>query len=387
MGRGRLAAVTLAAFLGSLPIFAVPVLLLILFLRSTENPAHATVLVGAYALANAVGLPVQGRLMVRFDHRLVLGPAAVVHAVALLALPYTTGVALVAACAVAGLAFPEINASLRALLVRSERGTRGQKRLSISVASFEVAAVTGPLLGAWASTAPSPAATLAVSAALMAAVTGLYVVAIAGVPPMPAEPTVAGRRAPDWMLIVFAVAPAACYSLLAAAAGLAAAAQGDTVMVGGVRAALSLGALLGALWLSLRPSRSPRRALVSGFVVLAGISLLATATAHPFVTVGLFLLGGCAFTPIAVSMTLLVDRAKAAATIGVLHAATVLSGGLFTALAGPLYARGGTTVPYWTSAAVAVVGAAVAARYVAVAGKPTKGLHGATASESASESA
>jgi predicted MFS family arabinose efflux permease len=385
MGRGQLAAVTVAAFLGSLPIFAVPVLLLIVFLESTSSPAHATVLVGVYALANAIGLPVQGRFMVRFDHRLVLGIAAAVHAAALLALPYTNGVGLAMSCAVAGLAFPEINASLRALLVRSEEGARGQKRLSISVASFEVAAVTGPLLGAWASTAPSPAAALAVSAGWMATVTGLYVVAIRGIPPMPADQTVVGRKAPDWVLVVFAVAPAACYSLLAAAAGLAAATQGHTVMIGVVRAALSTGALLGAVWLSLRPSRSPRRALINGFLLLASISLLATVTAKPFATVGLFLVGGCAFTPIAVSMTLLVDKTKAAATIGVLHAAAILSGGLFTALAGPLYAREGTTIPYWTSVAMAVVGAAVAARYVATPGNP-RGVSPA-ATTSASESA
>lgn len=378
-------AVTFAAFLGSLSIFAVPVVLLILFLKSTGDPVHATGLVAAYALANAVGLPLQGRLMVRFDHRLVLGAAATVHAVALLALPHTTGLPLGVACALAGLAFPEINASLRALLIRSEDGARGHKRLSMSVASFEVAAVTGPLLGAWAGAAPSPAVTLAVSAGWMAAVTGIYVVAVAGIAPIPAGQAAAVRRAPDWALIVFAVAPAACYSLLAVAAGLAAAAQGDTAMVGVVRATLSTGALLGALWLSLRPSRSPRRALVGGFLLLAGISLLATVTGHAYVTVGLFLLGGCAFTPIAVSMTLLVDKAKAAATIGVLHAATVLSGGLFTGVAGPLYARGGTAVPYWISAAVAVVGAAVAAGYVAAAEKPPGDSLAATtpASESA----
>jgi predicted MFS family arabinose efflux permease len=378
MRSGRLAVVTMAAFLGSLPIFALPVLLLILFLDTTGSPARSTVLVGTYALANAVGLPVQGRLMVRFDHRLVLGVASVVHGGALVALPHTSGVALVVACVLAGVAFPEINASLRALLVRSEQGDRSQKRLSISVASFEVAAVTGPLLGAWASTASSPAITLAVSAGWMTAVTGLYAVAIAGVPPMPAEHASVGRRAPNWVLIVFAAAPAACYSLLAAAAGLAAAARGDTVLVGAVRAALSAGALLGAVWLSLRTSRSPRRSLIAGFLVLAGISLLATLTDNMYATVGLFVVGGCAFTPISVSMTLLIDKSKAAAALGVLHASTVLSGGLFTALAGPLYAKAGAAVPYWTSAVIAVVGAAVAARHLAAVQAPGSGAEAAT---------
>ena len=367
---------TVAAFLGSLPIFAVPVLLLMVFLESTRSPAYATVLVGAYALMNAVGLPVQGRLMVRFDHRVVLGVAAAVHAAALLVLPHVGGdVAPAVVCALAGLAFPEINASLRASLVRGEDGVRGQRRLSVSVASFEVAAVTGPLLGAWAGTAPSPAGALAVSAGWMAAVTAVYAVAIAGIESLPADRAVGARQAPDWVLIVFAVAPAACYSLLAAAAGLAAAAQGHTVMIGVVRAALSMGALAGALWLSLRPGRSPRRILVTGFLVLAGISLLAITTADPFATVGLFLIGGCAFTPIAVSMTLLVERAKAAATIGMLHAATVLSGGLFTAMTGPLYARAGTTIPYLISVVMAAAGAAVAVRFVAGPGRSFEAGH------------
>jgi hypothetical protein len=370
MRRGRLAVMTLAAFLGSLPIFAVPVLLLLDFLHATGNSAHATLLVGVYSLANAVGLPVQGRLMVRVDHRLVLGVAAAVHAVALVALAHAHGWLLVAACVVAGLAFPEINASLRTLLVQREDGPRGRRRLSISVASFEVAAVTGPLLGAWASAAVSGAAALTVSATWTAAITGLYGTAIAagrGEPRLAQPgraPAPAGRRVYDWALIVFAVAPAACYSLLAAAAGLAAAAHGATVLVGAVRAALSAGALLGAVWLSWRPGRSPRRALVGGFIVLAAVSLLAVPATNSCLTVALFVLGGCAFAPISVSMTLLVDRAKAAAVIGVIHAATVLSGGLFTALTGPLYDAGGTRVPYLLSVVVAVVGGLVAASRV-----------------------
>jgi len=337
-----------AAFLGSLPVNGLPVVLLLRFLMSLDA-TQAALLLGLYTAGNAAGLLLQGRLMARHGHTVVLVVAAVLHAVTLVAVARGAYVLVV----LAGLTFPELNTSLRALV-------RTRTTLSVSTALFEVASVTGPVVGGWLG---DPVTVLTASALWTVGATAVYVLGIRRLPPPTAGPA-SGARTPR--LVVLYAVPAACFSVLAVTAGLVAASAQQSVVVGVLRATLSVGALLGALWVVRRRVRISRP-----FVLLVVVSLVAAVSDNLIVLVVCLFVAGTALTPITVLTTLMVRKENPVATLALMQGVAVLAGGVSTAAAGWLFDLGGAEAAFVAAAAIATLGLLVSLWPLAPDHQPT----------------
>ncbi|GAB3894109.1 hypothetical protein GCM10029964_071920 [Kibdelosporangium lantanae] len=352
MDRRTLAVPLGAAFLGGIPVNGLPVVLLLRFVTSL-TATQAALLLGLYTAGNALGLVVQGRLMARHGHAVVLVVAAVVHAVALVAVARGVYVLVV----VAGLAFPELNTSLRALV-------RTRSAVSASAALFEVASVTGPVVGGWLG---DPGAVLTGSAVWMVGVTGVYVLSIRSLP----RTVTSGPSAGTPRLVVLYSVPAVCFSVLAVTAGLVAASAREPVVVGLLRAILSVGALLGALWVVRR-----RVGMSWPCVVLVVVSVVAAVSGDFVVLVGCLFFAGTALTPITVLATLLVRRENPVATLALMQGVAVFAGGVATAGAGWLFDLGGASAAFVAAAGIAALGLLVSLWPLAPDHQPTEGCRG-----------
>src|SRR4051812_11532444 len=146
--------------------------ILLLARDATGSFAEAGRVVGAFALANALGAVAQGRLMDRHGQARVLRPAAVGHAGMLVALvaAATRGAPswAVALCAFgAGALLPQVPAAMRSLwsaLVADEE--RRQTAYALVTIVFEVSVVTAPVITAGIAAAASPAAAVLTAAAI-----------------------------------------------------------------------------------------------------------------------------------------------------------------------------------------------------------------------------
>ncbi|MFD1051974.1 hypothetical protein ACFQ1S_43630, partial [Kibdelosporangium lantanae] len=102
-----------------------------------------------------------------------------------------------------------------------------------------------------------------------------------------------------------------------------------------MRAILSVGALLGALWVVRR-----RVGMSWPCVVLVVVSVVAAVSGDFVVLVGCLFFAGTALTPITVLATLLVRRENPVATLALMQGVAVFAGGVATAGAGWLFDLG-----------------------------------------------
>jgi len=163
-----------AALVARLPI-GIDALAIVLFLRErTGSYALAGAVSACFALGIGAGAPLSGRLVDRFGQRRVLVPLALAHGTGLallvaLALLGAPVVVLAAVAVAAGAAIPPISATLRPLWVPMMRDAPDLLPTAYAVDSVlvEFVFVFGPLLTAAATALVSPAAALALAAALV----------------------------------------------------------------------------------------------------------------------------------------------------------------------------------------------------------------------------
>jgi MFS family permease len=352
-----------ATFIGSLPICAMPVMLLIYLVSSSVSPLRATILLALYSTANAIGLSVQGRLMGITGHAPVLAVASFVYAVVLIMLSNIGSFAILAVtCAVAGCSFPEINTSMRALLLQITDEKRSRYLWSTSAGLFEVSAVGGPLLGSWVVQGLGGQLAFVLSATWMLAATCTYIYCIRGTAhAAPSKRSSAsGRGLQEFPLCLMYASRGAAFAALAVTSGLVAVSSGSPFLVGLLRSTLSVGALLGAIWLAVRSRLSTWRVILIAFMALTAASAVTIFVDRVPVLVGLLLVAGCALAPISIMTSTLVRKENAAASMAILQASSILAGGAATAGAGWLFESHGAGSAFGLAAGAAAFGLCVA---------------------------
>ncbi|MBO0883910.1 MAG: MFS transporter [Mycobacterium sp.] len=352
-----------AAFIGSVPIGAMRVILLIYLVSASVSPSQATILLALYSIANAIGLSVQGRLMGTMGHTPVLVVTSFVHAAVLIMLPNAGSFAVLAVmCAVAGCSFPELNTSMRALLLQIPDEKRSRSLWSMSAGLFEVSAVGGPLLGSWV--VPSLGGQLAfvLLATWMLAATCIYVCCIRGTShgARPKRSSASGRGLREFPLFLMYGSQGAAFAALAVTAGLVGVSSNSPFLVGLARSTLSVGSLLGAAWLAVRSRLSTWRAIVIAFMALTAASSVTILVDRIPVLVGLLLVAGCALTPITVMTGTLVRKEHAATSMAILQASSMLAGSAATACAGWLFESHGAGSAFGVAAGAGAFGLCVA---------------------------
>jgi hypothetical protein len=142
----------LGATIGRLPFAAGAIAILLLVQETTGSFADAGLVTACYAAGEAVGLPVQGRLVDRVGQTRVIAAATVLNAAAMVALVVLAEsgapvAALAVAVAIAGIAIPPLGTSLRTLwsrLVR-DQGLR-HSAFVLDAVTVEIAFIVGPLV-------------------------------------------------------------------------------------------------------------------------------------------------------------------------------------------------------------------------------------------------
>ncbi|MER8084314.1 MFS transporter [Streptomyces sp. NPDC094048] len=168
--------------IGRLPNGMAPVAIVLWTLAAGRSIALGGLLSALYGLASVLSQPVKGRLMDRYGQRAVHLPAAVLNSSLLITLPLAAphgGPALATAIVVAaGLTAPPLEAGLRALWPSVLPDLRlRHAALALDTGTQGLLYIVGPLLAAALASTYSPAAALAITAALGLA--GTLVVATA----------------------------------------------------------------------------------------------------------------------------------------------------------------------------------------------------------------
>jgi MFS family permease len=358
-----------ASSLGSLPIGMFGLAILLLGREATGSFAVAGRIVGAFALGNALGAVVQGRLMDRVGQPRVLLPAALGHVLALGALVLAAAedapVWVLTVCAAAGgLFLPQLPAAMRSLwgtLVRDAQ--QRETAYAMVTIAFEVTVMTAPALAALVIALVSPAAAVLLGAGI-ASVSALAYSATDGprrwtgerhdigwIGPLSAP----GMRTLAVVLLAFGSAIGIVQVLLPAFADE----RGSAETGGLLLALLSGGSLLGGIVYGARSwAGPPRRRLATLMLALAGgWALLALAGTLPVLAV-LLVACGSLLAPTATTSSTLLDHVAPPGTVTEAFTVMVMSIVAGTALGNAL---GGAIVDGASYEAGALAAAAIAA--------------------------
>jgi MFS family permease len=166
--------------IGRLPIAATSLAVILMVRGETGSFAVAGAVDASMAIATAVSLPVEGRLVDRFGQTAVLVPCCIVNPIALacLVLAAKSGGSAIVLCgiaAVCGAAIPPLGPSLRTLwssLVSDEK--LRQTAFALDAVLVETAFIIGPLLTALVVSAASPAAAVGANAAFAGMGTAIF---------------------------------------------------------------------------------------------------------------------------------------------------------------------------------------------------------------------
>ncbi|MFI6289336.1 MFS transporter [Streptomyces sp. NPDC051018] len=156
---------------GRLPAGMVPVAIVLLVTAEGGPLALGGLLSAVYGLASALAQPVKGRLMDRFGHLRVSGPATILNATGLLLLPWavSTGrpAAVVGVVGLAGLCTPPLETGLRLMwpLVFPDPAQR-RAALALDTSTQGLIHIAGPLLVAGLVAVQGPDAAFAAAAVL-----------------------------------------------------------------------------------------------------------------------------------------------------------------------------------------------------------------------------
>ena len=371
----------IASAVGSMPIGMFTLAILLLVRETTGSFGDAGRVAGAFALANALGAVVQGRLMDRLGQPPVLRAAAVAHALACTALVAAAGrgapVWALALCAVAGGAFlPQLPAAMRSVWsVLVPDAERRETAYALVAIVFEVAVVGAPALAAGISAAVSPGAAVLTATALGAG--GALAFSLTGASRRWAGVAHtagwAGPLSAPGMRTVCAVLAAfgAAVGVVQVAIPAFMDARGSAEAGGLLLAALSAGSLAGGIIYGARswPGRPPLRLAALLLGLGCGLALLAAAGSPGIVAV-ILLTTGLLLAPATIVASALLDVVAPAGTVT--EAFTVMVMGIVAGTAAG-NALGGTIVDAasYEAAVLCAAGAAAAGAAWALARRRT----------------
>jgi len=325
--------------IGRLSIAAEPLSTVLLVRAATGSFAAAGAVMGAYSLAAAVSLPVQGRIIDRIGQTRVILIASAVNSVAFLALILlahdgASAVVLTAAGIAAGLGTLPTGTTMRTLWSElvPDADLR-QAAFAIDAVAIDVAFIVGPLLAAAVIAAASPSASLGVCIGLTLLGSAVFASSPAsrawrGAPP---EHRQAGplRSSSVWVLMgaVFGIGVAVGAAELAITAF--ATDHGVAELGGALIAVQALASAAGGLWYGARTWREPPGE------PLPGVALVFAITFVPLIAVPsigaafpLMAISGLALAPAISLVYLLLDSVAPVGT------ATEATGWMLTAIVG-----------------------------------------------------
>jgi len=318
--------------LARLPAATSPLAVVLFVADRTGSFGAAGLVVGAQVLGAALTNPVKGRAMDRLGQRALLVPLAVVHAGALAGL-IAAGLsdrplaALAAVALLAGLAFPPTGVALYVLwprLLRDSPALVG-KAYALDTIVFETTYILGPLLAGLLVLALSPAAAVAVAAAVFVVGTLSFVAAAGalGKRPAPRAPSAAidrwgALRSPGVRAIALGTLPLGfCVSSTDVALSAFASARGAPGLAGLLIASYGAGSVAGAVLYGTRARAAGslvrwQTALTAGLAV--GALALALAPS-PLAMVPLALVASMPFGPLVAVRSELIASLAPAGTV------------------------------------------------------------------------
>lgn len=311
--------------IGRLPIAALSLATVLLIRSETGSFAVAGAVEACIAVATAVSLPIQGRLVDRFGQTRVLVPMAAANPLALtglvLAAKAGAGAGTLAAIGVAcGGTVPALGACMRTLWASlvPDSALR-QSAFALDAVLLETAFIVGPLLTAAAVSAASPALAVILNAALTVAGTVTFALSHAsrrwrGVPHTGgwAGPLASGRVR---LLLAVQVPLGAAIGAMEVAAIALCTQEGAPGVAGALIAVQAAASLAGGLWYGSRTHRSSAaerypRLLVLLAAAFAPLVLMSSiASGFP-----LMALSGFAFAPSGAVVFMLIDELTPAGT-------------------------------------------------------------------------
>jgi MFS family permease len=378
----------IASSLGSLPIGMFGLAILLLGHEVTGSFAVAGRIVGAFALGNALGAVVQGRLMDRLGQPRVLRPAAVGHVVALGLLVVAAAQdaptwVLTVCAAVGGLFLPQLPAAMRSLwgtLVRDAE--QRETAYAMVTIAFEVTVMTAPALAALIIALASPSAAVLVGAGVATASALAYTATdgprrwhttltasspagtggerhdVGWVGPLAA----AGMRTLAVVLLAFGTAIGIVQVLLPAFADE----RGSAATGGLLLALLSGGSLIGGIVYGARSWPGPPHRRLATLMLALAVAWAVLGAAGSIPVVAVLLVGcGCLLAPTATTSSTLLDHVAPPGTateaFTVMVMAIVAGTAAGNALGGAIVDGASYQAGALTAGGIALVGAAVAA--------------------------
>lgn len=313
-----------ATVLGALPIGMLSLGLLLRVLESTGSFADAGLAAAAFGAGNAVGLPLQGRLIDRFGQTAVVAPAGsacCAWTVLLVTAPVAGSSAFaVAASAGAGVCIPATTGTMRVLLAALPTGSPGAERprqagYALLAVLFQLALLAGPLFTSMLLRPVGTGGAVVAGGCLAAAAGLLFCGTKASRDWRPCrEPAtdvrLRGRRGLPPLLFLAGGAGVST-GLVAVAVPATASAQGSTADSGPLLAMVSAGEIVSGLSLGACYRRCSYARLLpaalTGSVVAAGV-LAAVAGLPPALYPALLLVGAAA-GPFAIACSAILDEA------------------------------------------------------------------------------
>lgn len=379
-GAGRLLATALMTRFGDLTV-GLPIILLVV--AATGSYAWAGLTTGALALGAATATPLLGRLADRIGHRRVLAVGGSLNALVLSALalagPRMPAVALVAMGLLAGASSPPVEATVRAILTRTQRGERRQRLLTIDATAQEIVFIVGPPVHVAVAQIASPSAAILVSAAMVASGIGAMVGSSAArVPAGRASHTAAGPlRLPAVRRLAAVSAAAGAFFGMVTIGVVARAGEMDAAWLAGpFNAVWSAGSLVGGIVVVLRPSPAPAGVRLRRLFLAAALLAvpLAPASAGAGLLMAALFAQGLTVAPAvaahAEALGSMVPAAVVTEAFAWTTAATVVGYGAGEVLGGALVDLAGAPVAI-AGGALALAVAAMAARRVPVPARAT----------------
>jgi MFS family permease len=364
-----------SALLGRLPQGMAGLAILLLVRQTTHSYAAAGLAVGAYALANAAGAPIQGRLVDRFGRVLVLIPSVFMQATLLVMLVVAAkedapSPVLVAVAGLAGAFAPPIAPTVRALFreVFPEPGVLDSAYALDSVLQ-EIVWTVGPLLVALAIAVASDAAAVVLVGVIYVVGTVLFLrspLARRSQPPGAHHERTSALASSELRALLLPVAMMGV-GLGCIDVGLPSLAihAGSRPASGLLLALWAVGSMIGGLWYGARVWRAPlieryRTLLVAAIVLTAPLIL---ARSIPAGIVG-SLLAGLTMAPVFSCQYALVSRAitPGSENEAFTWVSAALIGGLAagSALGGAVIAAAGVSAPFVVACATQGVTALLA---------------------------